>query len=185
HFFTVEVLTLAGLKRYLVFFVIELQTRRVQIAGIHPQPGGAWVKQMARTLTDPVDGFLRTARCPTHRRDPLYTDVVTDILTIARIQPFGCRRGVPISRRTPDGSCGRSNRNVSLVWFRSVIATCASSRESTSSTTTASGTIRDSTIGFCSTRPPRNARPPPCSDATASADSSISTIERPRDWSAH
>ena len=37
--FTVEVLTLAGLRRYLVFFVIELQTRRVTIAGIHPQPG--------------------------------------------------------------------------------------------------------------------------------------------------
>jgi transposase len=59
-FFTVEVLTLAGLKRYLVFFVIK--TRRVQIAGIHTQPGGARVEQMARTLTDPVDGFLRTAR---------------------------------------------------------------------------------------------------------------------------
>jgi hypothetical protein len=27
-FFTVEVLTLAGLKRYVVFFVIELETRR-------------------------------------------------------------------------------------------------------------------------------------------------------------
>src|SRR5262245_36671631 len=45
-FFTVEVLTLAGQKRYLVFFVIELRTRRVHIAGIHPQPDGAWVEQM-------------------------------------------------------------------------------------------------------------------------------------------
>jgi hypothetical protein len=70
-FFTVEVLTLAGLKRYLVFFVIELQTRRVDIAGIHPQPGGAWVEQMTRTLTDPVDGFLRTTRHLIHDRDPL------------------------------------------------------------------------------------------------------------------
>ena len=34
--FTVEVLTLAGLQRYLVFFVIALQSRRVTIAGIHP-----------------------------------------------------------------------------------------------------------------------------------------------------
>ena len=34
--FTVEVLTLAGLRRYLVFFVIELRSRRVTIAGIHP-----------------------------------------------------------------------------------------------------------------------------------------------------
>ena len=87
-FFTIEVLTLAGLKRYLVFFVIELQTRRVHIAGIHQQPGGAWVEQMARTLTDPVDGFLRTARYLIHDRDPLYTSVVADILTSAGIQPI-------------------------------------------------------------------------------------------------
>ena len=38
--FTVEVLTLAGIQRYLVFFVIALQSRRVTIAGIHPQPYG-------------------------------------------------------------------------------------------------------------------------------------------------
>ena len=48
--FTVEVLTLAGLRRYLVFFVIELRSRRVTIAGIHPQPGGAWMEQQARNL---------------------------------------------------------------------------------------------------------------------------------------
>ncbi len=60
--FTVEVLTLTGLRRYFVFFVIELKTRRVHIAGIHPQPGGAWMEQMARNLTDTVDGFLGTAR---------------------------------------------------------------------------------------------------------------------------
>ena len=71
--FTVEVLTLTGLKRYFVFFVIELHTRRVQIAGIHPQPDGAWMEQLARNLTDPVDGFLRTARYLIHDRDPLYT----------------------------------------------------------------------------------------------------------------
>jgi transposase len=71
-FFAVEVLTLAGLKRYLVFFVIELQTRRVHIAGIHPQPRGDWVEQMARALTDPVDGFLRTARYLIHDRDPRF-----------------------------------------------------------------------------------------------------------------
>ena len=33
--FTVEVLTLAGLRRYLVFFVIELQTRRVWVANYY------------------------------------------------------------------------------------------------------------------------------------------------------
>ena len=39
-FFTVEVLTMAGLRRYLVLFVIELKTRRVTVAGIHHQPYG-------------------------------------------------------------------------------------------------------------------------------------------------
>ncbi len=37
-FFTVEVWTKIGLVRYLVFFVIDLPTRRVEIAGIAPVP---------------------------------------------------------------------------------------------------------------------------------------------------
>jgi transposase len=41
-FFAVEVLTLHGMTRYLVFFVIELKTRRVEIAGIVHQPHGEW-----------------------------------------------------------------------------------------------------------------------------------------------
>ena len=35
-FFSVEVLTLTGLVRYFVLFVIDLETRRVQIAGLVP-----------------------------------------------------------------------------------------------------------------------------------------------------
>ena len=68
--FTVEVLTLEGLKRYLVLFVIELRTRHVCIAGIHPQPDGAWMEQMARNLTDPGEGFLRTSRYLLRRPPP-------------------------------------------------------------------------------------------------------------------
>ena len=86
--FTVEVLTLAGLRRYLVFFVIELRSRRVTIAGIHPQPGGAWMEQQARNLTDPVDGCLRRARHLIHDRDPLYTRVFGEILESAGVQPI-------------------------------------------------------------------------------------------------
>ena len=37
-FFTVEVLTLHGLVRYVVFFVMKLKTRTVEIAGITSQP---------------------------------------------------------------------------------------------------------------------------------------------------
>src|SRR6266542_6051372 len=40
-FFTVEVLTLVGLVRYYVLFVIDIETRRVHIAGVVHQPHGA------------------------------------------------------------------------------------------------------------------------------------------------
>jgi hypothetical protein len=35
-------------------------TRAVEIAGIHVNPGGEWMKQIARNLTDRVEGFLPT-----------------------------------------------------------------------------------------------------------------------------
>ena len=86
--FTVEVLTLTGLQRYLVFCVLELKTRAVTIAGIHPHPDGPWMEQVARNLTDPVDGGLRTARYLVHDRDPLYTRAFGEILTSADVQPI-------------------------------------------------------------------------------------------------
>jgi len=84
----VEVLTLAGLRRYFVFSVIELKTRRVRIAGIHPQPYGEWMAQMARNLTDAVDGFLRDASHLIHDRDPLYTGPFLQILTSSGVRPI-------------------------------------------------------------------------------------------------
>ena len=58
------------------------------IAGIHPQPGGAWMEQPARNVTDPVDGCLRRARHLIHDRDPLYTRVFGEILESAGVQPI-------------------------------------------------------------------------------------------------
>jgi len=72
-FFTVEVLTVFGLIRYYVLFVIDLKSRRVEIAGIVHQPHGGWMKQIARNLTDPFDGFLIGTRYLIHDRDPLFT----------------------------------------------------------------------------------------------------------------
>jgi putative transposase len=61
-FFTVEVLTHAGLMRFLVFFLIDLESRRVRIAGMAPGPDGRWMKQTARNLTDVEEGFLNGTR---------------------------------------------------------------------------------------------------------------------------
>jgi hypothetical protein len=41
-----------------VFFAIELATRRIEIVGITPGPDEAWMMQIGRNLTDPLDGFL-------------------------------------------------------------------------------------------------------------------------------
>jgi putative transposase len=79
-FFSVEVLGLGGTVRYLVFFVIVLKTRAVEIAGIGVNPNGEWMRQMARNLTDSVDGFLRSATYLIHDRDPLFTAAFRGIL---------------------------------------------------------------------------------------------------------
>src|SRR5664280_1109620 len=44
-FFTVEVLTLQGLVTYYVLFFIQLESRRVCVAGITPHPDQQWMEQ--------------------------------------------------------------------------------------------------------------------------------------------
>lgn len=85
-FFTVEVWTPFGLVRYAVFFVMELSTRRVEIAGIAPDPYGSWMVQVARNLTDCCAGFLNGKRYLIHDRDPLYTAQFTSTLAAAGVR---------------------------------------------------------------------------------------------------
>ena len=63
----------SGLVRHFVLFVIDLKTRRIEIAGIIRRPDGAWMNQIARNLTDCEDGFLNGSRYLIHDRDPLFT----------------------------------------------------------------------------------------------------------------
>jgi transposase InsO family protein len=85
-FFTVEVLTSIGLVRYFVMVVIDLKTRRVQIAGVVHDLRGRWVEQIARNLTDPVHGFLNDARYLIHDRDPVFTRAFRKILQAAGVK---------------------------------------------------------------------------------------------------
>jgi HTH-like domain len=85
-FFTVEVLTLGGLVRYVVWFVIDLESRRVHIAGLARYPHDAWIQQVARNLADSVDGFLRGKRYLIHDRDPLFTEAFRAVLGTAGIR---------------------------------------------------------------------------------------------------
>ncbi len=86
-FFTVEVATWHGLVTYYVLVVMELSTRRVQVAGITPHPTAAFMQQCARQLTDPFDGFLLGKRYLIHDRDTKFTQAFDALLTDNGVDP--------------------------------------------------------------------------------------------------
>ncbi len=71
--FTVEVWTMNGLVRYYVLFFIKLSTRRIHVAGITANPHANWINQIARNVTDPIDGFLLGTRYLIMDRDGIFT----------------------------------------------------------------------------------------------------------------
>jgi transposase InsO family protein len=85
-FFTVEVWTAKGLRRFIVLFSIELSTRRVEIAGISAAAHGLWMSQIARNVTDAVEGLLTGQRYLIHDRDPLFTDAFLSSLKDAGVE---------------------------------------------------------------------------------------------------
>jgi putative transposase len=88
-FFTVEVWTRSGLTRFMVLFLMELSTRRVEVAGIAAKADGMWMDQVARNLIDAGDGFLTGKRylivcrhrlqCGIHARDAPGGNVVATV----------------------------------------------------------------------------------------------------------
>jgi len=86
-FFTVEVATWHGLVTYYVLVVMELSTRRVQIAGITPHPTAAFMQQCARQLTDPFEGFLLGKRYLIHDRDTKFTQAFDALLKDNGVDP--------------------------------------------------------------------------------------------------
>ncbi len=71
--FTIELWTRTGLQRFLVLFLMELSTRRVKVGGIAKGANGFWMSQIARNLSDAVDGCFLGKRYLMQDRDPLYT----------------------------------------------------------------------------------------------------------------
>jgi transposase InsO family protein len=94
-FFNVEVLSLRGAVRYAVLVVMDLQSRRVQIAGIVQEPYEGWMLQVVRNLTDGVDGFLLPHRYLIMDRDPVFTQEFRARLERAGIEPIRLPRCSP------------------------------------------------------------------------------------------
>jgi putative transposase len=91
-FFTVEVWSWSGLVTYYVLFVMELATRRVCIAGITKHPDTQWMLQMARQLTDGIDGILADKRYIILDRDTKYCQALRGFLK---------REGIAVIRLPP------------------------------------------------------------------------------------
>lgn len=95
-FFTTEVWTARGLIRYHVLFVIHPATREVKIVGIIPEPNDDWMKQIARNITDCVDGFLKDYKYPIHDRGPQFSKAFKMILV------GGGVKRIRLPRRSPN-----------------------------------------------------------------------------------
>ena len=94
-FFTTEVWTPRGLKTHYVLFLIELETRGVHVAGITTNPDGAFMAQVARNLTDAVDGFLKGRRFVVCDRDSCFTAQFRGILEDAGVKVIRTPRQAP------------------------------------------------------------------------------------------
>ena len=103
-FTTVEVWTSGGLVTFYLLFVMEVATRRVHFAGCTPHPHEMWMKQMARNLTDPFDGFLLGKRYLIMDRDTKFSEAFRKTLRMKASNPSACLPDPPTCRRTSNGS---------------------------------------------------------------------------------
>jgi hypothetical protein len=85
-FFTTEVWTSRGLTTFHTLFVIDLATRRMEIAEAARTPNEAFVLQAARNLLDVTDGFLRNHRALIIDRDTKFTRTFRAMLDRGGVQ---------------------------------------------------------------------------------------------------
>jgi putative transposase len=73
-FFTIETISL---RRFYVLFFIELESRRVHMAGCTTNPTGGWVTQQARNLS--FSGLFERMRFLIHDRDSKFTAAFDEV----------------------------------------------------------------------------------------------------------
>ena len=110
-FFTVEVLTFKGLVTYYVLFFIQLETRRICLAGLTRDPDQEWMEQQARNITMKDWGFLAHSRYLLHDRDGKFCPVFREVIQAGKVKPL------KLPARSPNLNAFAER------WVRSVIST--------------------------------------------------------------
>jgi putative transposase len=113
-FFTVEVLTLRGLKTFYVLFFLHLESRRISVAGITQHPDQEWMEQMARNVTMEGTGFLNNCRYLLHDRDGKYCPSFCNLIETAKV------RSIALPAKSPNLNAFAER------WVRSVKEECLS-----------------------------------------------------------
>ena len=85
-FFAVEIWTARGLVSHYVLFAIDLATRAVEILGVTPNPDTNFMRQVARNVVDPIDGFLRNKKFLVLDRDTNFDAAFAAILQSAGVR---------------------------------------------------------------------------------------------------
>jgi transposase InsO family protein len=89
-FFTTEVLCLRGLVRFYTLFVIVLSSRHVYVCGTTVAPDCSWIEQVARRLTDALDGFCLGKTHLIIDRDTKYTESFRQMLKSFGVKSVLC-----------------------------------------------------------------------------------------------
>ncbi len=108
---------------------MDLQSRRVQIAGIVQEPFEDWMFQILRNLIDGVDGFLLPHHYLIMDRDPVFTQEFRARLARTGIEP------VRLPRRSPNLNAfvERFNRSIKRAASRANSLWCKRSRSTRAS----------------------------------------------------
>ena len=108
-FFVVETITLRTLY---VFFFIEVDSRRVHLAGVTAHPTHTWVTQQARQMVWKLDEQEAPLRFLIHDNDKLIPDAFDTVFQTEGLRP------IPIPYHTPNANA------VAERWIRSVRREC-------------------------------------------------------------